>query len=75
MATSAPSSASRSAITRPRPRPEPVTNAVLPLSSLVIACLSIAMKPSARMLAALRRIMSSSYPTSAPSSPRSQGVR
>src|ERR1700722_7038136 len=36
IATSAPSSASRSAITRPSPRPEPVTNAILPASSLVI---------------------------------------
>ena len=34
MARSAPSSASRSAITRPRPRPDPVTKAILPLSSL-----------------------------------------
>src|SRR5271165_700375 len=34
IATSAPSSASRSAITRPRPRPDPVTKAILPLSSL-----------------------------------------
>src|ERR1700729_327874 len=36
IATSAPSSASRSAITRPSPPPEPVTNAILPASSLVI---------------------------------------
>ena len=36
IATFAPSSARRSAITRPRPRPEPVTNAVLPLSSPAI---------------------------------------
>src|SRR5271169_1925309 len=41
IATSAPSSARRSAITRPRPRPDPVTKAVLPLSSLVICVSSI----------------------------------
>ena len=36
IATSAPSSASRSAMTRPSPRPDPVTNAIVPLSSLAI---------------------------------------
>ena len=73
IATFAPSSASRSAITRPRPRPDPVTNAVLPVSSPIVV--SYCMMPSARMLAALRRIMSSSYRSSSPSAPRSQGVR
>src|SRR5271170_849824 len=41
IATSAPSSARRSAITRPRPRPDPVTKAVLPLSSLVNSVSSV----------------------------------
>ena len=36
IATLAPFCASRSAITRPRPRPDPVTKAVLPLSSPAI---------------------------------------
>src|SRR5579872_1400193 len=48
IATSAPSSANRSAITRPSPRPEPVTKAILPLSSLVIPSVSIAMPKADR---------------------------
>src|SRR3954469_20147857 len=39
MATSAPSDASLSAIARPRPRPEPVTNAILPAKGLSVMSL------------------------------------
>ena len=61
MATSAPSSASRSAIARPSPRPEPETNAILPVSSFVIRQFPFSgPRPIARMLRALRRIMASS---------------
>src|SRR3954453_6630666 len=48
MATSAPSAASLSAIARPSPRPEPVTNAILPSSGLSVISLHQSQRPHVR---------------------------